>query len=465
MIKSICLQLNLTGIFQVLCVLSAVIPAADLSAQDIEFVSMFGSFGDGVGQFSQPTAVAVDNQGQIFIAERNNHRFQICDYQGNCAQFGKFGSGQGEFGDPQGIEVDSQGRILAAEAEVNSRIQILDQQGNWISFLGGGSDGEGAFAVPAGLTVDSENRIIITELDVHRVEICSYEGECSGFGGRLPGSTVGLFNFPRGITVDHQGRIVVADWGNHRIQVCDYQGDCFAFGSLGSEPGQFNNPAGVAVDSLNRIIVADRDNHRIQICDELGDCQVFGTFETGPGQFRRPLGITVDSKDRIIVAERDNHRVQIPQITDTGVGFQINAAKSDAWFFPDTSGQGFFIIVWEDQKLVFLAWFTYDTDRPPQDVTALLGEPGHRWLTALGPYEGDTALLDVFLSSGMVFDSAEPAVTTEQLEGATIEIVWSSCEEGVVKYDIPSLGLSGEIPIQRIVLDNVPLCETLATNP
>ncbi len=77
----------------------------------------------------------------------------------------------------------------------------------------------------------------------------------------------------------------------------------------------------------------------------------------------------------------------------TDVNFGINAAISDAWFFPDTAGQGFFIIVWEDSKLVFLAWFTYDTERPPEDVTAFLGEPGHRWLTALGPYEGDTALL------------------------------------------------------------------------
>jgi len=141
--------------------------------------------------------------------------------------------------------------------------------------------------------------------------------------------------------------------------------------------------------------------------------------------------------------------------------FHINPAITDAWFFPDTSGQGFFIIVWEDSKLIFMSWFTYDTERPPEDVMAILGEPGHRWLTALGPYEGDTALLDIFLSSGMIFDSAEPPVTTEQLEGATIEIVWTGCNAGVLKYDIPSLGLMGEIPIQRIVLDNVALCESL----
>jgi hypothetical protein len=139
--------------------------------------------------------------------------------------------------------------------------------------------------------------------------------------------------------------------------------------------------------------------------------------------------------------------------------FLINAAISDAWFFPGTDGQGFFIIVWEDRKLIFLAWFTYDTERPPEDVVAFLGEPGHRWITGLGPYDGDTALLDVFLSSGMIFDSGEPPVETTQYEGATIEIVWSGCNEGILKYNIATLGLSGEIPIERIILDNVPACE------
>jgi hypothetical protein len=146
--------------------------------------------------------------------------------------------------------------------------------------------------------------------------------------------------------------------------------------------------------------------------------------------------------------------------TESGVPvFTINAAMSDAWYFPDTDGQGFLIIVWETKKLIFLSWFTYDTERPPDDVSAILGEPGHRWLTALGSYEGDTALLDVFLSKGMIFDSAEPPVETEQYEGASIEIIWTDCSEAVLKYNIPTLELSGEIPIQRIVLDHVAACQ------
>ena len=137
--------------------------------------------------------------------------------------------------------------------------------------------------------------------------------------------------------------------------------------------------------------------------------------------------------------------------------FLINAAISDAWFFPDTGGQGFFIIVWEDSKSIFLSWFTFDTERPPEDVMAMLGDPGHRWLTAQGPYEGDTANLTLIVSSGGTFDSAEPEVTN--VEDGTITIKWTGCNSGIVTYNITSPGLMGEIPIERIVLDNVPACE------
>jgi DNA-binding beta-propeller fold protein YncE len=432
-----------------------------VSAQTIEFVSMFGEFGNQTGQFNRPTAVAVDNLGQIFIAERNNNRFQICDYDGICAQFGRSGSGRGEFGDPQGIEVDSEGRVLVAEGELGSRVQVLDQQGNWIAWVGGSSSsGTGQFRTPAGLTVDSEGRIIVSELDRDRVNICSYEGDCSNFGE--PGSDLGMFDFPRGVAVDHQGRIVVADWGNHRIQVCDYQGDCFAFGSFGNEPGQFSSPAGVAIDSQGRIVVADRENHRLQLCTDQGDCEVFGGPGTGPGEFNRPLGIVVDSNDRIVVGERDNHRIQILRITDTGLNdFQINAGLNDAWLNLATQGQGFFITVFEDIQMMFLAWFTYDIERPDESIEAILGDPGHRWITAFGPYEGNTAELDVEITSGGVFDSAVPAVTQES--DGTITVEFDGCNAGTVSYDIHSLALIGDVPIQRIANDNVPLCEALLT--
>lgn len=140
--------------------------------------------------------------------------------------------------------------------------------------------------------------------------------------------------------------------------------------------------------------------------------------------------------------------------------FQINPGLNDAWFDPDTAGQGFFITVLPQANTLFLAWFTYDVERPPPNVTALLGEPGHRWLTAQGPYAGDTASLEISVSSGGVFDSPVPAVGPPVPDGE-MTVTWSDCNAAVLSYQITSLGLSGDIPLQRVVPDNVSLCQAL----
>jgi len=140
--------------------------------------------------------------------------------------------------------------------------------------------------------------------------------------------------------------------------------------------------------------------------------------------------------------------------------FVINAGMNDAWYNPSTNGQGFLIVVWEEIQVMFVAWFTYDIERPPEDVQAILGDPGHRWITAQGPYSGDTAMLDVYITSGGVFDSAQPPAGPAVKDG-TMKVRFSGCNEGLISYDIPSVERSGDVPIERIVLDNVALCEAL----
>jgi len=138
-------------------------------------------------------------------------------------------------------------------------------------------------------------------------------------------------------------------------------------------------------------------------------------------------------------------------------GFEINAGLNDSWFNPSTPGQGFFITVFPDIRQVFLAWFTYDSERPPANVEAILGEPGHRWLTAFGAYDGATATLEIELTRGGVFDMAEP-VPVQEPDG-TILLRFAGCNSGSVAYDITSTGVQGMIPIERIALDNVAACE------
>lgn len=142
--------------------------------------------------------------------------------------------------------------------------------------------------------------------------------------------------------------------------------------------------------------------------------------------------------------------------------FEINSGLNDAWFNPSTPGQGFFITVFPDSGQMFLAWFTYDTERPPESDTAILGEPGHRWLTAFGSYSGDSAVLEIELTSGGIFDSADPGIS--QVIDGSVTVEFSDCENGLISYEIDSLSLQGVIPISRIALDNVPGCEELTSS-
>ena len=143
--------------------------------------------------------------------------------------------------------------------------------------------------------------------------------------------------------------------------------------------------------------------------------------------------------------------------------FLINSGLNDAWFNPETNGQGFLIIVYPLREEIFIAWFTYDTVRPDDTVTAMLGEPGHRWLTAQGPYSGNKAVLDIFVTEGGIFDAGAPVPVTTQ--DGTIILEFTDCTAGTVTYDIPSVDRQGVIPIQRITPDNVALCEALEAPP
>jgi len=131
----------------------------------------------------------------------------------------------------------------------------------------------------------------------------------------------------------------------------------------------------------------------------------------------------------------------------------VNPGLSDTWFWPETNGQGFFIYVFPDIEQMFLGWFTYDTEEPTDDATAILGDPGHRWLTAQGAFSENGAVLDVWITEGGEFNSGEPVV--KRHPDGQILLEFSTCNSGTLSYDIPSIST---IPIERIILDNVARC-------
>jgi glucose/arabinose dehydrogenase len=141
----------------------------------------------------------------------------------------------------------------------------------------------------------------------------------------------------------------------------------------------------------------------------------------------------------------------------------LNPGFNDAWYNPDTSGQGFFITVFPVLELVSVAWFTYDTELPPDDATANLGDPGHRWITAAGQYVEHQAVMNITLTSGGIFDTPSVIKRTDPPgSDGTLTLNFEDCSSGTVEYDISSINRTGIVPIQRVADDNDALCEALS---
>ena len=122
--------------------------------------------------------------------------------------------------------------------------------------------------------------------------------------------------------------------------------------------------------------------------------------------------------------------------------------------------------------LIFLAWFTYDVapaesaqaandGSPITKPNAQVGDDNHRWVTAQGAFAGDTAVLDVTLTTGGLFDDPQAVTNSEAGEQGTITLKFTDCKTASIEYDLTAAGLTGTVPIQRLADDNVDLCVAL----
>jgi hypothetical protein len=88
--------------------------------------------------------------------------------------------------------------------------------------------------------------------------------------------------------------------------------------------------------------------------------------------------------------------------------FDINSAMSGLWADMATDGQGLMLNVYPTIDALHLAWFTYDLERPSNQATAQIGEPGHRWLTAFGGLNGGDSNMTITRTNGGIFDAVQP---------------------------------------------------------
>jgi len=129
---------------------------------------------NGKGDFSYPTNVAVDGDGNIYVTDTFNDRVQVFDAEGNFIRtWGKAGDGPGYFARPKGIAVDSDGHVWVADA-VQDRVQVFTPEGGLLIWMGGNGLLPGQFSSLCGLTIDKSNRVFTSEQYPGRVQIFRY---------------------------------------------------------------------------------------------------------------------------------------------------------------------------------------------------------------------------------------------------------------------------------------------------
>jgi DNA-binding beta-propeller fold protein YncE len=229
--------------------------------------------------FLNPVDMAFGRGGIIYVASRGHSegyedlfqkRITLCnvagDYLGN---FATGGTADGDLMWPSAIAIDSEDNLYVAD-ELLQRISVLDSKGRFLAKWGVKGTGEGEFDRPAGLAFDNEQNLLVVDGLNNRVQRYTKDGRYLGGWGKQ-GQGNGQFDIPWGISVDHLGNAYVADWRNDRIQKFDPDGKHLAtWGSSGHGDGQFNRPSGVAVDREGYVYVADRANERVQVLDQRG---------------------------------------------------------------------------------------------------------------------------------------------------------------------------------------------------
>jgi streptogramin lyase len=180
------------------------------------------------------------------------------------------GNGDEYFTGPHGVAVDSDGNVYVADTW-NERVKVCTPAGVCSTFAGKADqagDDNTHFDSPRGVAVDSAGNVYVADSDNYRVQKCTPGGTCSTLFEASGGYGDGFdqINRPQDVAVDAEGRVYVADIYNQRVQVFDSSGAYLTTigGQWGSNNGELRHAASVAVDDQGNVYIADELNARIQ---------------------------------------------------------------------------------------------------------------------------------------------------------------------------------------------------------
>jgi hypothetical protein len=249
--------------------------------------------------FNTPGGIALDpTTGDFFVADTVNHLIRKVTKTGEVSIFAGTaavaGSADGlgtaaSFNLPSAVAVDNVGNVYVADYD-NNTIRKITPAGQVSTFAGaagiqGSADGVGTTAArfnhPRGVAVDSGGNVYVADFGNHTIRkigtdstVLTWAGT-TGSAGSADGSlNIGRFNGPTGVAFDKStGTLLVTDSNNSTIRQVTVAGAISTIGGVAGTASnvdgagtaaRFDHPTGLAVDAAGNLYIADTRNHTIR---------------------------------------------------------------------------------------------------------------------------------------------------------------------------------------------------------
>lgn len=258
---------------------------------DEEHIQDIGGLGQEDGNFIWPSAITLDDDGNLFVADEWLNRISVFTPEGHFLyKWGVSGSQEGHLQGPSGIAIDSNGHVFVTE-NLNHRVSVFDKKGKFLKTWGGLGTEHGSLNHPWGITIDNKDRVYVADWRNDRVEQYSILGDYLQTFSQSPTPLLR----PSSVAVDSDGDVYIADWGNNKIEVFDQNAESITsfYGnaerlSKWGEARVVSNPD--AVKARMRVPTLEQE-----------------------WKFYRPTGVATGLDGRIMVTESQRMRIQIYQ--------------------------------------------------------------------------------------------------------------------------------------------------------
>ncbi len=290
--------------------------------------------------FSDPFGIAIAPDGAIYISDAGeSNRIRklapdgvVTTLAGNGDEGHADGPGtQATFNTPSGVAVDREGNIYVADTG-NNRIRKITPQGVVSTVAGDGTAGhvdgpvlQARFNAPIGITVDKRGNIYVADTYNDRVRIITPGGQVSTVAGAgAPGYADGdaggaLFDTPCAVVVTADGTLIIADTGNNRLRRITEDGKVTTLPvvfPIEVNPGDLAKPIGLAITPDGFLYVTELDRGRVVQLAADGAARVVAGGGRGyadgldAARFNQIAGASIDSWGDLYVADGGNYLVR-----------------------------------------------------------------------------------------------------------------------------------------------------------